>query len=105
MNAALLKRCSLSSLVALLLLLGCMEKTKAPVSDEAKTVNPPLGPAQTVTAKTAFWQMYTSARHWTPDVVVLRLTPKDVPGYKNEAGKAAMWEAMFASPNLHQYRI
>ena len=47
--------------------------------------------------------MYTSARSWTP-VVLIRLTPKEVPGF-SEAGKAAMWQAAFASPSLHQYRI
>ena len=49
--------------------------------------------------------MYTSARSWTPDLVMIRLTPKEIPGFKNEAGKAAMWQAAFASPSLHQYRI
>jgi hypothetical protein len=49
--------------------------------------------------------MYTSARNWAPDVVVLRVTAKELPGFKNEAGKAAMWEAVFASPSRHEYRI
>jgi hypothetical protein len=89
----------------MLLLAGCLEKTKAPVTDESKTARPPAGPPEPVTAKTAFWPMYTSARHWNTDIVILRLTPKEVPGFKNEAGKAAMWEAMFASPSLHQYRV
>jgi hypothetical protein len=58
-----------------------------------------------VAAKTAFWPMYTAARHWSTDIVILRLTPKEVPGFKNEGGKAAMWEAMFGSPSQHQYRV
>ena len=102
---AVLKQCAVSAAVAMLLLAGCLEKTKTPVTDESKTARTPAGPPEPVTAKTAFWPMYTSGRHWTPDIVILRLTPKEVPGFKNEAGKAAMWEAMFASPSLHQYRV
>ncbi len=49
--------------------------------------------------------MYTSARSWTTDLVTLKLIAKEVPGFKNEAGKAAMWEATFGSPSLHQYRV
>jgi hypothetical protein len=49
--------------------------------------------------------MYTSARKWNTDLVLLRLTPRDVPGFKNDAGKAAMWQAAFASPSLHQFRV
>ncbi len=101
-----LKQCAISAIaVAMLLLAGCLEKTKPAVTDESKTARAPAGPPEPVTAKTAFWPMYTSGRHWTTDIVILRLTPKEVPGFKNEAGKAAMWEAMFASPSLHQYRV
>ena len=57
-----------------------------------------------MTAKTAFWPMYTSAGTGLR-FGDLRLTPKEVPGFKNVAGKAAMWQAAFASPSLHQYRI
>ena len=102
---AVLKQCAVSAAVAMLLLAGCLEKTKAPVTDESKTARAPAGPPEPVAAKTAFWPMYTAARHWSTDIVILRLTPKEVPGFKNEAGKAAMWEAMFASPSLHQYRV
>ena len=101
-----LKQCAVSAIaVAMLLLAGCLEKTKTPVTDESQTARPPAGPPEPVTAKTAFWPMYTAGRHWSTDIVILRLTPKEVPGFKKEAGKAAMWEAMFASPSLHQYRV
>jgi hypothetical protein len=101
-----LKQCAVSAMaVAVLLLAGCSQTTKPPVSDESKAPGVPKGPPEPVTAKAAFWPMYTSARHWTTDLVILGLTPKDVPGFKNEAGKAAMWQATFASPTLHQYRV
>ena len=99
-----LKQCVVSAFVVLLLA-GCVEKTKTTVSDDSKTARAPAGPPEPVTAKTAFWLMYTPARHWSTDIVILRVTPKEVPGFKNEDGKAAMWEAMFASPSLHQYRV
>jgi hypothetical protein len=102
---AVLKQCAVSAVVAMLLLAGCQETTKAPVTDESKTARAPAGPPEPVAAKTAFWPMYTAARHWSTDIEILRLTPKEVPGFKNEAGKSAMWEAMFASPSLHQYRV
>jgi hypothetical protein len=102
---AVLKQCAISAVVAMLLLAGCVETTKTPVTDESKTARAPAGPPEPVAAKTAFWPMYTAARHWNTDIEILRLTPKEVPGFKNEDGKAAMWEAMFASPTLHQYRV
>ncbi len=48
--------------------------------------------------------MYTSARNWTTDFVILKVDAKEVPGFKMENGKAAMWTATFASPNQKEYR-
>jgi hypothetical protein len=102
---AVIKQSMVSAMaVALLLVAGCSQTNKPSVVDESKAPAP-KGPPEPVTGKTAFWEMYVAARHWTTDIVTLRLTPKEVPGFKNEAGKAAMWEAMFASPSLHQYRV
>jgi hypothetical protein len=92
---AVLKQCAVSATVAMLLLAGCLEKTKTPVTEESKTAKAPAGPPEPVTAKTAFWPMYTSARHWTTDIVILRLTPKEVPGFYNEAVKSAFWVGFF----------
>jgi hypothetical protein len=104
--SAVLKRCAVSAMtVAVLLFAGCSQTTKPAVSDESGAAKESKGPPELVTAKTAFGVMYTSARQWAKDLVLLRLTPKDVPGFKNEAGKAAMWQATFASPSEHQYRV
>jgi hypothetical protein len=101
-----LKYCAVSAItVAMLLLAGCSQSTTPSAGNEAKAATQPTGPPELVTAKTAFWPMYTSARSWSPDLVMIRLTPKEIPGFKNEDGKAAMWQAAFASPTLHQYRI
>lgn len=104
--SAVLKRCAVSAMtVAVLLLAGCSQTTTPAVSNESGAAKESTGPPEPVTAKTAFGEMYTSARQWATDLVLLRLTPKDVPGFKNEAGKAAMWQATFASPSQHQYRV
>ena len=63
---AVLKQCAVSAAVVMLLLVGCLEKTKTPVTDESKTARPPAGPPEPVTAKTAFWPMYTAGRQWIP---------------------------------------
>ena len=105
MSLALKQHAVSAMAVAVLLLAGCTQSTNPSANNESKAAKEASGPPELVTAKTAFWPMYTSARNWTPDVEMIRLTPKEVPGFKNEAGKAAMWQAVFASPSLHQYRV
>jgi hypothetical protein len=103
---AVIKQCAVSAMaVAVLLLAGCSPSTQPSVSDQSEAAKKPAGPPETVTAKTAFSPVYTSAQSWTTDVVILRLTAKEVPGFKNEAGKAAMWEVTLASPSQHEYRV
>ena len=92
--------------IALLFLSGCSQGPKPTATDETETkAKEPAGPPEPVTAKTAFWPMYTSARNWTTDFMTLKVTSKEIPGFKNEDGKAAMWEATFASPSTHEYRV
>jgi hypothetical protein len=90
--------------ISLMALSACAPspKTAATAETEAKTA--PAAPPEPIPAKTAFWPMYTSARTWTTDFVILKVESKDVPGFKNENGKAAMWEATFASPSRQEYR-
>jgi hypothetical protein len=90
--------------VAVLLLVGCSQPA-TPAASDTPAAAKPAGPASLVSAKTAFNPMYTSAVRWAPDVVLLSINPKEVPGFTNGEGKAAMWEAAFASPNLHKYRV
>jgi len=93
------------AIVGTMLAVGC-SKSKQGVSVSGQSQAPPSqeAPAQPVAARTAFWPMYTAAHQWAADVVVLRIDAKELPGYKNEAGKAALWEAVFASPSRHAYR-
>ena len=55
-----------------------------------------------VSGKTAFWAMYKPAYSWSSDVVPLKLESKSISGIKNEAGKAAMWTAIFGSARRRQ---
>ena len=101
-----LKQCFVAATtVGVILVSSCSQPTKPKETETAEKPAEPAGPPQLVTAKTAFWPMYTSARKWTTDFVTLRVTSKEVPGFKNEGGKAAMWEATFASPSQHEYRV
>jgi hypothetical protein len=90
--------------MALVLMAGC-NQSSTPAATDTPTAATPATPPALVTAKAAFNPMYTSAVRWAPDVVLLSINPKEVPGFTNADGKAAMWEAAFASPSLHKYRV
>jgi len=84
---------------ALLLVTSCAEAPKPAAETKAEA---PATPAQPVTAKTAFWDLYKSAHGWAKDQVALTLESRSIAGFKNEEGKAAEWVAIFGSPSLHQ---
>ena len=86
-----------------LLLAGCNRSGNSSSSPPSAAATPAAAP-EIVTAKTAFWEMYKTAHAWAPDAEPIRVTMKSVPGYRNEDGKAGMWEAIFASPSLGSYR-
>src|SRR5262245_64658153 len=83
--------------LALLAMTGCSEAAKP---ESAATEN--ATPIGAVSAKTAFWPMYKQAYSWAHDAVPLKLESKELPGIKNEAGKAGMWSATFGSSTRHQ---
>jgi hypothetical protein len=58
-----------------------------------------------VTAKAAFAPLFKYATGWSGDVKTLKISPHDVPGFQIAAGKAAMWDATFASPSKHESRV
>lgn len=64
----------------------------------------PEAPPQPVTGLHALFQMYTQARSWAPDIKVVRLTSRNVPEVKGEAGRAAAWQVLFASDSLSKTR-
>jgi len=85
-----------------MLLAGCSSSSNSTSPQPAAAA--PAAPPAIVTAKTAFWEMYKTAHAWASDAEPIRVTMKSVPGYKNEDGKAGMWEAVFGSPSLASYR-
>jgi hypothetical protein len=82
---------------------GCSQSATS--GGDATPAAAPAGPPQLVTAKTAFAPMYKDALSWSPDAVFLLIKPDDVTGFKQDGGKAAMWEATFGSPGKHQLRV
>jgi hypothetical protein len=76
-------------------------KTTETKTDTDTAAAKPAGPPEPVAAKTAFYEMYTPARMWAPDVLPLSLKSGDVAGLKNAEGKAGLWTAVFVSPSLH----
>jgi hypothetical protein len=64
----------------------------------------PAGPPEPVLGKTAFYEMYTPAHQWAPDMQPLSLTSGEISGVKNSEGKAGLWTAVFGSATLMQSR-
>ncbi len=93
------------SAVAVLFLSGCSSSSNSntPSPQPAATTQAAAAP-QIVTGKTAFWEMYKTAHAWASDAEPIRLTMKELPGYKGAGGKAGMWEAAFGSSSLRSYR-
>jgi len=69
--------------------------TEAKTDDTAKKA--PAGPPEPVTAKTAFYEMYTPAHAWAADLLPLSLKSGEIAGVKNADGKAGLWTAVFGS--------
>src|SRR5215471_12151448 len=91
--------------IAILALTSCGVTPSSETGKNAEAVETKSPVAQgPITGKTAFWEMYKSARAWSSDIVPLSLESKEIPGIKNADGKAAMWSASFGSPKLHQFR-
>src|ERR1039458_4429625 len=104
MMSAWVGRCAAGAMaVALLLATGCSQST-APSGEGAGAGAGAAGPPETISAKMAFGKIYPSARAWAADAEFLTEKPDEVAGFKNEQGKAAMWEAGFGDRSLHQYK-
>jgi hypothetical protein len=91
--------------VAVLFLSGCSSSSNSstPTPQPAASTQAAAAP-EIISGKTAFWEMYKTAHAWASDAEPIRLSMRDVPGYKNTAGKAGMWEAVFGSASLGSYR-
>lgn len=96
LSAVLLASCGLWS--------SCSTEPKT-ADAAAKVDTPAPAPVEPISGKTAYWEMYASARKWSTDAVPLEVTSKEIPGITNGGGKAAMWTAMFASPSKSEARV
>jgi len=85
-------------------MLGCSSEPAKTAEVKTETPKKAEGPPEPVTAKTAFYAMYTPARSWASDLMALSLESGEINGVKNADGKAGLWTAVFASPSLHQIR-
>jgi len=90
---------------ALVLSMGCSKSTSPAASPAATPAAAATAAPTVIAAKNPFWMMYKAAHDWAPDIEAIRLSQKDLQGYKNSAGDAGLWEAAFASPSLRQYRL
>jgi len=80
----------------LVLLCACSSSEPAKKAEEK--------PPEPVTGLTALYRMYAPARQWAPDAQVLRMRSIPMSEVKPERGKAAAWEANFASPSRGKAR-
>jgi hypothetical protein len=86
----------LAASALLILLTGC-SSGPAPKPVEKPAPEP-------VTGLHALAQMFTSARRWSPDILILKVTSLQVGTLKPIPGKATAWQAIFVSPSLGQSR-
>jgi hypothetical protein len=101
MNAKRLK--AAATILAFVMTTACSEapKTSEPKTEAKREASNPPEP---VSGKSAFYEMYKPARGWASDLLPLSLASGEVPNMKNEAGKAAMWTAVFVSPSRREAR-
>lgn len=77
---------------------GCGNSGVAP--PPAKPAKPP----EAVSGQMAAFRMFSMARRWAPDVLLLRMEDVELPEVSGGAGKAGAWRAIFVSPKLGQQR-
>lgn len=94
-----------SALVAAALAVGMMgcNSGPAPKNPEPAGQAAPAKPAptQTATGREAFQQLYATARLWAPDARPFREQSGILKDANGQGGKAAIWNAGFASPSRH----
>jgi hypothetical protein len=99
-------RCVSVVAVAVLLAAGCSNGNLPGSLGGAPGAPAPMTAApQMVTGKTAFGRIYPQARAWSQDIEFLTLKADDIPGFTGDKGLAGKWEATFASPSLHEYKV
>jgi hypothetical protein len=85
--------------VFFLFLAACSSEAPKSASEKEKAK-----PAEPVTGRFAFNQMYITARAWSPDLQVLKLASIPISEVKSKDGKAGAWQATFVSERLGRAR-
>lgn len=84
----------------MMLTVACTEAPKQEVKKKE-----PEKPAEPITGRSAFFQMFVSARSWSPDVQPVQCTSLPIEGFlKATNGTAGAWRCLFASPSKGKYR-
>lgn len=91
-------RVVLVSLIATLFSACFTEPVKSTKSKE------PEKPAEPVTGRYAFYQMFLTARTWAPDAEGLRVRSIRLPNVPADPGKSGAWEATFISRSKRKAR-
>jgi hypothetical protein len=93
------------ALIAALVLSACSEAPKPAAKVESEAKKEPAKAPEAITAQRAFYELYKPARTWAPDLLTLSVVSGEVPGIKNEEGKAGLWTVTFVSPSRKEARI
>jgi hypothetical protein len=80
---------------ALLTLAGCTSEPTKPAE------KPQPKPAEFLTGRGAFQQLYVDARGWARDAQPFQLQSQVTADSKGKDGKSDLWRAVFASPSQH----
>jgi hypothetical protein len=91
-------------MAALVALAACSSGPSSTAPPPTTAETKPAAPPEAVAAKNAFYAMYKPARTWATDLLPLSLASGEVPGVKNEGGKAGKWTAVFVSPSKREAR-
>ncbi|MDE2757439.1 MAG: hypothetical protein OXU26_06890 [Acidobacteriota bacterium] len=79
------------------MLFGLLAVSCAPAPEPEPDPEPPKPPSP-VAAHTAFHRLYVQARHWSADSLPLRLSSFNLKEVPAKAGRYAVWQATFVSP-------
>ncbi len=82
-------------LILTLILAACSEAPKS----SSERPKEPEKPAEPITGRRAFHQMFVAARTWAPDVEVLGLSSIHMEGVQEGPGETGAWQATFVSPS------
>ena len=92
-------------MVAALGLWACSGAPTTAPKAESEAPKEPAAPPEAVTAQRAFFEAYKAGRAWATDLLALSVASGEVPGIKNEDGKAGVWTITFVSPSRREARV